>query len=125
MNDSPFQAWLDKTAHYSGVLACGVRLANQSFLAKSYHESFPEARLGELLQCVSEMAYTLRNSRLGSARLRWVFENGQVHSARRPDGVLAVLAGSKDVNAAASIEELIADFLAVGSAPADQPGEGA
>src|SRR5580693_2619563 len=30
MKEHPFQGWVEKTAKYSGVLACGVRLSNQS-----------------------------------------------------------------------------------------------
>src|ERR1700689_2614435 len=98
MNEHPFQGWVDKTAKYSGVLACGVRLANKSVAIKSFDESYPESRLKELLQCLTEVAFTLRNSQLGSSRLRWVFEHGQLLSARRADGAIAVLAMNKDPN---------------------------
>jgi hypothetical protein len=112
MKEHPFQGWVDKTAKYSGVLACGVRLANKSIAIKTFDESFPEPRLKELLQCLTEVAFTLRNSQLGSSRLRWVFENGQLQCARRQDGAIAVLAMSKDSNADSAIEELLAEFLA-------------
>src|SRR5271154_1149616 len=112
MNEHPFQAWVEKTAKYSGVLASGVRLPNQSVAIKTFDESFPEARLKELLQCLTEVAFTLRNSQIGSARMRWVFENGQLYSARRQDGALAVLAMNKDPNAVLAIEELFVEFLA-------------
>jgi hypothetical protein len=120
MNPFPFQEWLEKTAQYSGVLACGVRLPNKSSSVKTYHESFPEARIGELLQCLTEVAFTLRNSKVGGARLRWIFANGQIYSARRPDGATAVLATGKDP-AASAIEELFADFLAMTSAYGPPP----
>jgi len=121
MNEHPFQVWLEKAANYSGILACGVRLANQSIAVKSFDESFPEARLKDLLQCLAEVAFGLRNSQLGGSRLRWVFEHGQLYSARRPDGALAVLAMSKDANAAAAIEELFAEFLASDGPAPEKP----
>jgi hypothetical protein len=111
MNNFPFDAWLEKTAKYPGVFAGGVRLANRTSGVRSYHESFAEGRVGELLQCVTEVAFHLRNSQLGGGRLRWVFENGQLHSARRPDGTIAVLLTNKDANVAAAVEELFTDFL--------------
>ena len=117
--EHPFQSWVDKTAKYSGVLASGVRLANQSTAIKTFDQSFPEARMTELLQCLAEVAFTLRNSQLGSSRLRWVFEHGQLHAARRPDGAIAVLATSQDPNSAPAIEELFTDF--VGSAGPTPP----
>jgi hypothetical protein len=118
MKEHPFQSWVEKTAKYSGVLACGVRLANQATAIKSFDETFPEARIKELLQSLAEVAFTLRNSQLGSSRLRWVFEHGQLYSVRRQDGAIAVLAMNKDPDAAAAIEELFTEFLAtVGPAP--------
>jgi len=114
MKDFPFQEWLDRTAHYSGVLACGVRLSNKSSSVRTYDQGFPEDRMGELLQCLTEMAFTLRNSQLGGGRLRWIFEHGQIHSARRPDGAIAVLATNKDPGAAAAIEELLEAFVSNG-----------
>jgi hypothetical protein len=121
MNEHPFQAWVEKTAKYSGVLACGVRLPNQSVAIKTFDESFPEARLKELLQCLTEVAFTLRNSQIGGARLRWVFEHGQLYSARRQDGALAVLAMSRDPSAASVIEELFAEFLAAVAPVPEKP----
>ena len=123
MNETPFHEWLEKTAKYPGVLASGVRLTNKSSDVRSYHDAFPEARISEVLQCITEVAFTLRNSRLGSARLRWVFEYGQIHTARRPDGATAVLATSKDPNVAPVIEELFADFLAPEPEPPGQAQE--
>jgi hypothetical protein len=122
MNEHPFQGWVEKTAKYSGVLACGVRLANQSVAIKTFDESFPEARLKELLQCLAEVTFTLRNSQISSSRLRWVFEHGQLHTARHADGAMAVLVTSKDPNAAAAIEELFAEFLNTICPAPDKPG---
>lgn len=110
---------------YAGVIACGVRLSNKSAGVKSYHEAFPEARVAELLQYMTEIAFFLRNSRLGSSRLRWEFENAQIHSARRADGAMAVLITSNDPGAAPSIEELLSDFLGVASAAPELPARAA
>ncbi|HTA30504.1 MAG TPA: hypothetical protein VK731_08455 [Candidatus Cybelea sp.] len=122
MKEHPFQGWVEKTAKYSGVLACGVRLSNQSTAIKTFDEAYPEARMSELLQSLAEVAFTLRNSQLGSSRLRWVFEAGQLHSARRQDGAIAVLAMSKDPEGAAAIEELFAEFLETAFPAPEMPG---
>src|SRR5271156_6245869 len=112
MKEHPFQAWLEKAAQNSGILSCGVRLANQSVAVKSFDASIPEARLKDFLQCLTEVAFGLRNSQLGGSRLRWVFEHGQLSPGGRQEGALAVLAMSKDHNAAPAIEELFAEFMA-------------
>jgi hypothetical protein len=122
MKENPFEDWVEKTAKYSGVLACGVRLANHSTAIKSFDESFPEERLKDLLQCLAEVAFTLRNSQLSSSHLRWVFEHVQLYSARRVDGALAVLAMSKDPNAASVMEELFAEFLDMIITEPEAPG---
>jgi hypothetical protein len=124
VKEHPFQGWVEKTAKYSGVLACGVRLANQSIALKTFDPSFPEDRLQELLQCMAEVAFTLRNSQLGSSRLRWAFEHGQLQAARRKDGTLAVLVMNPDPGAASAVEELFAEFLAAVCPPPETPGVG-
>ncbi len=121
MAEDPLQGWLEKAANYSGVLACGVCLANQSVAVKSFAESLPEARVKELLQCLAEVAFSLRYYQLGGSRLRWVFEHGQIHIARREDGAFAVLAMSKEREAAAAVEELFADFIGMVGAAEEKP----
>jgi hypothetical protein len=120
MSEHPFQGWVDKMVMYSNVMACGVRMANQSVAIKTFDESFPETRLKELLQCLTEAAFTLRNSQLGGSRIRWVFENGQLQIARRKDGALAVLVMSKDPSTAS--DELFDEFLAFVSPGPERPG---
>lgn len=123
MNEFPFQNWLEKAATYPGVLACGVLLSNQHFSAKTCNEAFPEASISGLLQCVTEVAFTLHNNRLGCSRLRWIFEHGQIHSAQGQDGAIAVLVTSKEPGVAPEVEELFADFFATSSATPELPGQ--
>lgn len=111
MEEHPFEGWLEKAANYSGVLACGVCLANLSIAVKSFAESFPEERLKEILQGLAEVAFSLRHYQLGNSNFRWVFEHGQLHVARRPDGALAVLATSKEPAVPAAVEELFQAFM--------------
>jgi len=124
MEDDPFQAWLDKTAKCSGVLACGVRETNQVTNVKSYHESFPEARLKEVMQKITETAFNLRQSQLGGSRLQWVFEHGRIHTARRVDGAVAMLAVNNDSSVVAAIEELLMEFLRLERFTPDAPPSG-
>jgi len=104
---------MDKTAKCSGVLACSIRHTNQMTFANSYHESFPEPRVREVMQKLAETAFNLRQSQLGGTRLRWVFEHGRIHTARRVDGVIAMLAVNNDAATAGAIEDLLAEFLSL------------
>ena len=121
MTEHPFQAWLEKAANYSSVLACGVYVGPQSIAVKSFSESFPEPQIKELLQRLAEIALALRAYQLASSRSRWVFEHGQFHVARRQDGVIAVLAIHQNPDAAAAIEELFAIFIETVCAAAEKP----
>jgi CheY-like chemotaxis protein len=105
VDESSSQSWIDKAVGSSGVLAGGVRLSNHASV-QSGHESFPEAGLGELAQCLTEVVSTLRNNGLGCVRLRWVFENGQIQSARSRDDTIAFVAAKNDPSVAPVVEEL-------------------
>ncbi|HWD18648.1 MAG TPA: hypothetical protein VHB20_05170 [Verrucomicrobiae bacterium] len=122
MAENPFQPWLDKTANYSGILACGIRQPNQTTYVRSYHETFSEPRLTELMQKLTETAFNLRQSQLGGSRLRWAFEHGRIHTARRTDGALAMLAVNNDPSTGPVVEEILGEFLAfVRPAPEGPP----
>lgn len=112
MEENPYQGWIEKTARYSGVLACGVRLPNQCFAIKTFDDSFSEARLKDLLEYLNELSLNLRNQQLTGSRLRWAFEHVELQSARRKDGTLAVLAMKRDPASGATSDQLLNEFLA-------------
>ena len=122
MTEHPFQAWLEKAANYSSVLACGVHGGSLPTVVKTYSELFTEQQVKEVLQGLTEIALGLRVYQLGGSRLRWAFEHGQFHIARRQDGVLAILAMNQGSGAAQAIQELFTDFDAVICQPTEKPG---
>jgi hypothetical protein len=115
MSEFLLQNWLDKTATIYGVFASGIRHSNKQCEVRSYHEAFPEAGMNGLLQSITEVAFNLRNNRLGGSRLRWVFENAQIHAARGPDGTMAVLVTINEPTITPAVEEMFLDFLATAS----------
>jgi uncharacterized membrane protein len=121
MIEHPFEGWLAKAANYSSVLACGVYVGSQPMAVKSYSESFTEQQIKDVLQRLAEIVLGLRVYQLGSSRLRWVFEHGQFHIARRQDGAFAVLAVNQSPDAATAIEELFRSFNAVDCPFPEQP----
>jgi hypothetical protein len=122
MTDHPFQGWLEKAANYSSVLACGVYIGSMSMAVKSYSETFTEQQIKDVLQRLAEIALGLRVYQISNSRLRWAFEHGQFHIARRQDGAIGVLAINQTPDAPKAIEELFTDFDAVVFAPPDKPG---
>jgi hypothetical protein len=123
MNEFPFQNWMERTVNYPGVMACGLLLPNQHFSVKTCNEAFPEASMSGLLQSIAEVVYTLHNNRLGCSRLRWTFENAQIHSAQGPDGAIAVLVTTKDPSVAPTVEEYFDNFLGASSVVVEMPGQ--
>jgi hypothetical protein len=121
MTEDPFQGWLEKAANYSCVLACGVSFGSQPLAVKSYSESFTEDQIKEVLRRLAEIALGLRVYQLSGSRLRWVFEHGQFHVARRHDGAMAVLAMNQGPDCAKAIEELFGIFETVAGPPPEKP----
>jgi hypothetical protein len=121
MTGDPFHGLLEKAANYSSVLACGVYFGSQPLAVKSYSESFTEEQIKEVLRRLAEIALCLRVYQLGGSRFRWVFEHGQFHVARRPDGALAVLAMNQGPDCARAIEDLFGIFETVAGPLPEKP----
>jgi hypothetical protein len=116
-----FESWIEQTAGQPGVLACGVK-ASRCTAIKSADSSFPEQRVKELMLALAEVGLTLRQDQLSSGRWRWIFENGQIQTARRPDGAIAVLILTNDSLMTSVAESALAEFVSA-VAPADPATE--
>jgi hypothetical protein len=110
MNET-VQSWMERAAASSGVLACGARLADRSFLAKSCSEECPEPKVTQALRDLSEAIYALQQNHIAAEHLRWTFEKGQIRCVARPGGVMAALLLSKESADLPQIEQLLADFV--------------
>jgi hypothetical protein len=122
MSEHPFQSWLDSAANYPSVLGCGVSGGNVVPAVKTFSESLSEQQIKDLLQRLAEIALSLRVYQLTGTRLRWAFEHGEFHVARRMDGVMAVLAVMQIPQAPAAARDLLAKFdtLQGPAAPAEK-----
>ena len=111
----PLQSWMEKAAGVAGVLACGARLADRSFAARSFRPDLPESRILEALRDVSEVAYSLQQNRLAAERLRWTFEAAQIRCLVLPGGVLGALIVGRETADLPECERLLAEFAAAAS----------
>jgi len=109
MNEG-IQSWMERAAAAPGVLACGVRLADRSFAAKSCRDDFPEPRVLQAVRDLSEAAYALQQNLIPAEALRWTFENGLIHCLTLPGGVMAALVVSREAADSAEVQRLLADF---------------
>ncbi len=105
------QSWMERATAGPGVLACGVRFADRSCLARTCREEFSEPQVTQALRDVSEAVYALQQNRLSADHLRWTFENGVIRCITKPGGVLAALLLSPETADAPEIEQLLGDFV--------------
>jgi len=103
--------WLQQASAKPGVLACGVRCADRSIIARSNHEKLPILRIQQALRELAEAVHALQHNHLATERLRWKFEAGKVCCSAKPDGTMAALVVSKETEDLTECEALLADFL--------------
>jgi hypothetical protein len=106
----PVEAWIDQAIAGRGVLACGVRRADRSFAVKSGRVDFPEPQVEQVLRKLYEAVYALQQNHIATERVRWAFENAQLHCVARPGGVMAALLVNPEVAPPAEIERLLSAF---------------
>ena len=104
--------WIEQAASRPGVLACGVK-APQSTQIISRDPSFPESKIKELVQALADVAVAFRQDHLAGGRWRWLFENGQIHSARRPDGAMALLVVRSETVKPGVVDGLLSEFVSL------------
>ena len=109
MNETA-QRWLDQAAAIPGVLAGGVRHADQSVLVKSCDDRFPVEEIEKVVRELGETIPLLQNFGIAAGRLRWTFESAWLHSAVRTDGAVAVLVVTRQIESSPEVEQLLAGF---------------
>jgi hypothetical protein len=103
--------WIQQASAQPGVMACGVRCADRSIIARSNHETVPIPRIQQALREMWEAVHALQHNHIATDRLRWKFENGKVCAAAKPDGTLAALLINQETEDLTECEVLLADFL--------------
>ena len=103
-------SWVERASAASGVLACGVRRADRTFLVNSCREELAEATVTQAMRDLSEVVYALQQNRVPTEYLRWTFENGQIHCVTRPGGIIAALLVNKEMADSPHLDQLLADF---------------
>jgi hypothetical protein len=124
MDANDFRPWLEKASVQPSVLACAVK-SDQSTSVVTADPSFPDKRIRDLLQTLSEVGLSLRKDHITGGRWRWIFENAQIHSARHSDGALALLIMANVPNAAPVADHALREFVSVAPALEAPPADAA
>ena len=109
MTNETLQSWIDAAAAVPGVLACGVRCADQSVLARSSYEEFSASKIEEVLREIADVLRTLEQNRIAARRLRWTFEIGSLYAVALAGGALVALLAGKSAASSPELERLLAD----------------
>jgi hypothetical protein len=108
--------WLENVPPVSGVLACGLRYADNTSSSKSWSDTYPEPALENAWRCVADAFQVLKLNRLPGERMRWVYEQALLYGERRKDGVCFAMFTERDPQAVdlEAVVRLIQEFHALG-----------
>ena len=109
--------WIGQVGAVPGVLACGVRHADQSARSRSFSQDFSELALENAWRCVGDAFQVLRHNQLPTEQMRWAYENAMLFCALRPDGACLAVFTCKDPQAvdAEGVERLFTEFQKIGA----------
>jgi hypothetical protein len=111
------QQWLTSRAAPPGMLACGVRGPDGTFVCHSVEASCPEGTLEKILRQFDAARATLFSDDLAPSWSTWAFERGQIRFVERPDGWLLGLLIRTDTEAQRRLDPLSTEFLSLELAP--------
>jgi len=108
------EAFLDRNLPLPGLGACGVRLADRTYVTHCYGDWFTPAQVEQALNRVALAADSLVYQSIQPARLCWVFEHTRIHLALRRDGTcLAFFVENRPGVSNAKLEGLLEEFASL------------
>jgi hypothetical protein len=111
--NSTLHDWLRSKTQRASILACGLRLPDQSCFSQSYSKAFSPAQLDQTWQRLAETVQSLSQHRIAATRLRWTYDQSQLYFAMRSDGTafgMFTLRSPSEADQRA-IDQLIGEFL--------------
>jgi hypothetical protein len=105
--------WLAGQPQKPGLLAGGVCLPDRTCASHSQSERFPLPALDSAWRALAEALHALDPQGQMAHRLRWSFQEAEIHFARRADGACLglIVAADEPAPQAPALESLIQDFL--------------
>ncbi|MGH8022135.1 MAG: hypothetical protein ACRED1_01035 [Limisphaerales bacterium] len=118
--------WLDARLSVPGMLACGVASANMldsgvgtanaDGFCRTTDANFTISQMNQVLRLL-QATPTAPETQLSALKWRtWVFSNGKIRSAMRPDGWIFAAAVVANSDAAQILDPLTEEFLALKAA---------
>jgi hypothetical protein len=82
----PIAQWFEQSMPSRGILAGGLRLADNATTARSWSDAYPKVTMDNVLRCVADIYQVLPVNGLPQARLRLVYHSALLHCERGADG---------------------------------------
>ena len=119
-----FQQWLDARLSVPGIIACGVATAKAIGTCRSTDDKFPAEQMGKILHLLQDIPPAPGLETAEPRWQTWVFVNGKIRTARRPDGWIFAAAVRANTDAAQILDPLTEEFFTLKLA-SDAPGSSA
>lgn len=112
--------WFEQSNPFEGILACGVRHADQTAVAKTWADGFTEVGVEQALRCVSDCFQVLHLNRIPAVRVRWIYEGALLQCERRRDGACLGIFITRDTASIDldGLDRFFTEFQALATAPA-------
>lgn len=114
MNEALHQ-WLNQCRPVAGLLACGVRHADQTASTRAFDPAFSDNALENAWRCVGDALQVLKHHHLPTEQMRWTYEQALLCCALRPDGACLAVFISNDPQAVdpGGLEQMFAEFQSI------------
>jgi hypothetical protein len=118
-----FHQWLDARVTVPGMLACGIAsvnmldsgigLDNANAGCRSADPGFSPDQMAQVIRLLQDTPTAPETESSGLKWRTWVFANGKIRTALRPDGLLFAAAVLLNSNADQLIDPLTEEFLSL------------
>jgi len=105
------QAWLDARLSVPGMIACGVAPADAAPACRTADENCPIELMDQIIRTLQASAPVPGVETHAVRWHTWVFANGKIRAATRPDGWTFAAAVRANSDAAQILDPLTEEFL--------------
>ena len=103
--------WLSGHTSVSGLLACGLRQPDGSFICHTNEGALPAASVEQILTLHEALQATVSAADAAPRWSTWSFQQGHIRFVPRPDGWLLALVARPGTQAFEQLDSLSQEFL--------------
>ena len=119
------ERWLGQHAPLKGLLACGVRYADETVFIPPSPAGFPPGNLEYAFRCMADTFQVLKLNQLPNEYVRWVYQSALLYCLKRSDSIFLGVFISRETEAVDldGLEKMLGEFsnLEVGGVEGVKP----